>query len=178
MPGNLRPDRLSSRLESNNSKRKSSMAPLTHLAAIAAALTPALAGQSTKYVKHADFDDTNWQNYIRSPSNDVVTPKSILSGHTTGDISNPNGLLDGSAVTVFTRNGDSDPVPSLVVDFGQNVVGYLSIDFAGSSNATASFPGLKLSFSETQQFLGDTSDFSRGDNGDTVCIGSLQAYEL
>ncbi|KAJ5716831.1 hypothetical protein N7488_002477 [Penicillium malachiteum] len=65
---------------------------------------------------------------------------------------------------MLTRNeGDTD-IPSLVFDFGQNVVGILSINFAGSSNSSEGFPGLKLAFSETQQYLTNVSDFTRSDN--------------
>jgi len=54
-----------------------------------------------------------------------------------------------------------DPVtPSVVVDFGKVVVGYPVLTFAGAS---ANHPGLRLSFSESTQYLGDRSDFTRSD---------------
>lgn len=52
-------------------------------------------------------------------------------------------------------------IPSVVVDFGQVVVGYLSIDFAGAVGIGAQPPGLRLAFSESLEFLGEASDFSR-----------------
>lgn len=54
----------------------------------------------------------------------------------------------------------------IVVDFGQNVAGYLSIKFAGASNSTPGLPGIRLAFSETIQYgyLTNFSDFSRSDN--------------
>lgn len=54
-----------------------------------------------------------------------------------------------------------EETPSVVVDFGQNVVGYLQIDFAGASD---NFPGIQLGFSETLEYLTNTSDFTRSDN--------------
>ncbi|CAI7628042.1 unnamed protein product [Penicillium pancosmium] len=107
----------------------------------------------------------NWHKYIRSPATSIVKPKAILSSNTTGDVTNPNGLLDShGSPTVLTRKGSDDKVPSMVVDFGQNVVGMVSINFAGSTNSSQGYPGLKLAFSETQQFLTNTSDFTRSDN--------------
>ena len=52
------------------------------------------------------------------------------------------------------------PAPSITLDFGKVVVGYPRISFAGAS---AGNPGVRLAFSETQEFLGDRSDFSRSD---------------
>lgn len=52
-------------------------------------------------------------------------------------------------------------VPSIVLDFGTNIVGYLQISFGGASN---NMPGIRLAFSETLTFLTDISDFSRSDN--------------
>jgi hypothetical protein len=112
----------------------------------------------------------NWHKYIRSPATSIVKPEAILSANTTGDVVNPNGLLDShGSPTVLTRRGSDDKVPSMVVDFGQNIVGIVSINFAGSTNASEGFPGLKLAFSETQQFLTNTSDFTRSDNMPGVC---------
>jgi Bacterial alpha-L-rhamnosidase 6 hairpin glycosidase domain len=55
-----------------------------------------------------------------------------------------------------------DPVviPSLVVDFGQDVVGYTKIRFAWASDNN---PGVRLAFSETTEYLTDRSDFARSD---------------
>jgi hypothetical protein len=63
------------------------------------------------------------------------------------------------------------PAPSVVVDFGKDVVGYPRLELDGAS---ANDPGLELAFSETQQYLTDTSDFTRSDNGDTITPGTDQ----
>jgi hypothetical protein len=81
----------------------------------------------------------------------------------------------------------------VVVDFGQNIAGYLSIKFGGASNSTPGLPGIRLAFSESIQYgyLTSVSDFSRSDNvgcpnlrlgfyllilyqGDTITPGSDQ----
>lgn len=72
-------------------------------------------------------------------------------------------------------------MPSIVLDFGQNYAGILSIQFAGAeiagssggppyANASA-LPGLTLAFSESLEYLTNRSDFTRSDNqpdGDKV----------
>lgn len=112
---------------------------------------------------------TDWHQYIRSPQTSIVKPQSILAANTTGNVTNPDGILgNNGSPTILTRK-EGDAVPSLIVDFGQNVVGVVSMAFAGSSNSTEGFPGLKLAFSETQQFLTDVCDFTRSDNLPEVC---------
>lgn len=97
-----------------------------------------------------------WQSYIISPSTTIISPKSIVS--TTGTVENPEALLkDGDNQTVLIRN-EGDEIPSVILDFGQIVVGYTIIKFNGSSTNT---PGIRLAFSETRQYLGDVSDYSR-----------------
>ncbi|WP_344860833.1 alpha-L-rhamnosidase C-terminal domain-containing protein [Amycolatopsis ultiminotia] len=64
-----------------------------------------------------------------------------------------------------------DAPPSITVDFGKNIVGYPQVDF---QDASAEHPGVRLAFSETTQYLGDVSDFTRSDNGDTITPGTDQ----
>ena len=110
----------------------------------------------------------DWQKYVRSPSNRIVYPARIVANYTQGNVTNPQGLLTGKGSTLFTRTQSAttpDVTPSVVVDFGQNIAGYLSISFGGSYNSTPGRPGIRLAFSETLEFLGNqTSDFSRGYN--------------
>lgn len=56
---------------------------------------------------------------------------------------------------------DTVTKPSLIVDFGKVVVGFLNIAFSGASNNK---PGIQLAFSETTEFLTTISDFTRSDN--------------
>lgn len=110
-------------------------------------------------------DTRSWHKYVRAPASRVIGPKQVLPEYTTGGVTNPNGLVDGSKPTVLTRSEDSGHVPTVVVDFGLNVVGVLSLDFAGAQNTTTGYPGLRLIFSESLEFLGNRSDFTRSEHG-------------
>ncbi|KAI9650426.1 hypothetical protein NHQ30_000440 [Ciborinia camelliae] len=128
--------------------------------------SPTYKNQNKLHSKKAASD---WQKYVRAPSSNIVAPQSIVT--TSGQVTNPNALLQqGGQVTTLTRASGSNNIPSITVDFGQNTVGYLSINFAGASGT----PGIRLAFSETLQYLSDTSDFSRSNNGDTITPGSDQ----
>ncbi|KAI0911959.1 Six-hairpin glycosidase-like protein [Ustulina deusta] len=106
----------------------------------------------------------SWQQYVRAPNSTIVRPATILSSYTQGDVENAEGLVTGSATTVLTRADGSGEIPTLVVDFGQNVVGQLLLGFAGSANGSSQgFPGIRLAFSEALEYLTDRSDYTRSD---------------
>lgn len=112
----------------------------------------------------------SWQKYVRAPSSNDIIPQRIVN--TSGDVNNPSALLrQGGGVTTLTRVNGSSNVPSIIVDFGQNTVGYLSINFAGAS---ATSPGIRLAFSETLTYLSNISDFSRS-NSVSVLSNILKA---
>lgn len=113
---------------------------------------------------NAQANDTSWHKYVRAPASSSVKPKAVLDSYTLGDVANADSLVTGGNATLLIRQGADDTVPTVVLDFGQNIVGQLEIDFAGSTNASDGFPGLKLSFSESLEFLTDRSDFTRSDN--------------
>lgn len=142
---------------------------IIHAAAASAPATPAYQLQSPLGFSSPD----NWQKYIRSPSTQIIHPVSIISNYTQGNVTNPEGLLAGHGIITLTRpapgsNGSSaaETMPTIVLDFGQNIVGYLSIKFGGAYNSTPGLPGIRLAFSESIQYgyLTDVSDFSRSDN--------------
>ncbi|KAF2965758.1 hypothetical protein GQX73_g7813 [Xylaria multiplex] len=108
-------------------------------------------------------DSPSWQQYVRAPASAIVHPAAILSSYTQGDVKNADGLVTGAYTTVLTRAGSGE-VPTLVVDFGQNVVGQLLLEFAGSANGSSQgFPGIRLAFSEALEYLTDRSDYTRSD---------------
>lgn len=158
----------------------------------APASEPEPASPEYQWQKSLSNTPTDWQKYVRAPSSNVVTPVRIVSNMTEGNVTNPDGLLSpGSGPTILTRTAPSNTTyalgpnppnttPVIVVDFGQNVAGYLSIKFAGASNSTPGLPGIRLAFSETIQYgyLTNVSDFSRSDNGDTITPGSDQVSFL
>lgn len=134
--------------------------------------TPFIRADSYQWQDSLNSDAApDWQKYVRSPANQIIRPVAVLTNYTQGNVTNPNGLLTGKGLTTFTRTNGSagtekDVPPTIVVDFGQNIVGVLSIKFAGahSFNSTPGLPGIRLAFSETLQFLTNVSDFSRSYN--------------
>ncbi|KAL5328119.1 hypothetical protein ACEPPN_005827 [Leptodophora sp. 'Broadleaf-Isolate-01'] len=135
-------------------------------------ITPTLAEYQWQDQLNARED---WQKYVRSPPNEIVRPVRVLGKYTRGNVTNPEGLLTGKGSTTLTRDATaqnttwahaspSDIAPAIVVDFGQNIAGLLSIKFGGAYNTTPGLPGIRLAFSETLQFLSDLSDFSRSNN--------------
>ena len=171
---------------------------VTIIPAVIAAPTPASPAYQLQQLGSSSSPD-DWQKYIRSPSSRIIYPKSIIDNRTLGNVTNADGLLTGHGKTILTRpapgKGSSvaSSIPTIVVDFGQNVAGYLSIEFGGAYNSTPGLPGIRLAFSESIQYgyLTDVSDFSRSDNvspsiiyfklywlifkqGDTITPGSDQ----
>lgn len=132
------------------------------------ATTPA---PSSKFKTRA-LNDTTWQQYVRAPSSTTLSPVRWLPEYSNGSITNGDGVV-GEGVTTLTRNSSSEEMPSIVLDFGQNYAGVLSINFAGAevaasaegipANASA-LPGLTLVFSESLEYLTNRSDFTRSDN--------------
>ncbi|KAI1421426.1 Six-hairpin glycosidase-like protein [Xylaria sp. FL1777] len=109
-------------------------------------------------------DSPSWHQYVRAPNSTIVRPATILSNYTQGDVKDAEGLITGSTTTVLTGTDGSGEIPTLVIDFGQNVVGQLLLEFAGSANGSSqSFPGIRLAFSEALEYLTDRSDYTRSD---------------
>lgn len=137
---------------------------LTILAASAAVVSAGPVAQQP-----IDSNDTGWQKYVRAPPTRTVLPARILSQYTKGNVSNPNGLLSGGeSPAILSRLSADQDLPTIVIDFGQNVAGLLSITFGVSYNTSQGLPGVKLAFSETLQFLANRSDFTRSDNASGV----------
>lgn len=123
--------------------------------------------------KRATNATPSWQQYVRAPSSSVVTPVGIVTAQTLGNVTNPDALVTGGGeMTILTRETGSSDIPTVVVDFGQDVVGFLQINFGG---ATSNSPGIRLAFSETLEYLTDVSDLSRSDN---VSIASQSIHHV
>lgn len=65
---------------------------------------------------------------------------------------------------------DPAVAPTIVLDFGIDVVGFTSISFGGASS---NHPGVRLAFSETTTYLTDICDFTRSDNVPTSIPASV-----
>jgi hypothetical protein len=136
----------------------------TGLVAISLALTGCHASPAPPLKPRSPWNGDSWHKYVRSPESTLVKPASIVEGNTTGNVSNPSGLITGDAPTVLTRESVDEEAPSIVVDFGMNVVGLISLHFEGSESPSDRLAGLRLAFSETRECLTDRSDFTRSDN--------------
>lgn len=74
-------------------------------------------------------DPDSWKRFVRGPSEHIIQPISVNVLPTVGHVINLQGLVDRSAPTVLMRMNITDEVPSVIVDFGLNTVGILSIEF-------------------------------------------------
>ncbi|KAG0645590.1 hypothetical protein D0Z07_8650 [Hyphodiscus hymeniophilus] len=150
---------------------RSFIASLVMIMPVIATPTPASPAYQLQQLGSSSSSD-DWQKYIRSPSAQIIYPQSIVVNGTLGNVTNADGLLTGHGKTILTRpapeNGSAadSSIPTIIVDFGQNIPGYLSIKFGGAYNSTPGLPGIRLAFSESIQYgyLTDVSDFSRSDN--------------
>lgn len=139
-------------------------------AAMAAAGTLASPGAAPEQHRHTR---PSWERFVRSPKSRTAKPTGIIYGKTIGNVTNPGGMVDGQGLTVLTRVHVDEAPPTVVVDFGLNVVGILEIDFAGSHDLSEGLPGLRLAFSETMEYLTNRSDFTRSGNAAGVSGYSL-----
>ncbi|HEY3870632.1 MAG TPA: hypothetical protein VGM10_19875 [Actinocrinis sp.] len=89
-----------------------------------------------------------------SPASRTVAPTSIYA--TTGSVSNPSNLLSGQS-TELSGSGSS-----VTVDFGKEVGGIVTLGFSAASGANQS---VGLAFSESDEFVGESSDASSGGSG-------------
>lgn len=122
--------------------------------------------RNQQYLSKQAATDDSWHKYVRAPSSKNVKPRMIVQGSVLGGVTNPNGLINGNGPTVLTRSREGDSIPSLIVDFGQNLAGLLKLDLQSSGNSSKGLPGIRLAFSETLEYLGDSSDFTRSYNAD------------
>ncbi|KAH8894887.1 glycoside hydrolase family 78 protein [Thozetella sp. PMI_491] len=113
-------------------------------------------------------EDPSWQSFVRAPRDARIAPAAIVDGSVVGNVQNAAGLVSGSASLILSRQQGDPDAPCVTLDFGQNTVGLLSIDFGGSKQAQGfngtQRPGLTLAFSETLQFLTSKSDYTRSQN--------------
>lgn len=100
-------------------------------------------------------------HYIYAPASRTVAPVAVLK--TTGAVTNPQHLVSGGVTRL------SGPGSSVVLDFGKEVGGLVTLHFASSSDASQQ---LGLAFSESKLGVGPASDSS---NGGPEADGALYA---
>src|SRR5258708_9973472 len=108
------------------------------------------AGRAMDAAFDGGFDPSRGDPYNFAPRSRVVVPKAVLS--TKGSVTNPNDVLSGKTTTL------SGAGAQIVLDFGQEVGGILSLQFAGASGN----PSLGVAFSESALHVGPNSDNSAG----------------
>ena len=93
----------------------------------------------------------NGDPYNYAPPSRVVVPVAVNS--TSGSVANPTSVLTGGTTTLTGAGAQ------IVLDFGKEVGGILSLEFAGSSDASE---GIGAAFCESSLYVGPNSDNSAG----------------
>ena len=131
--------------------RRTRLAAVALTAATILVASPGAAGAETGGLAAPAPGD--WQRYVLTPQTREVAPDRVVSADSRGgEITNADGILaaGGPAVTITKTGSAADP--RLTIDFGREVSGYLSVDFAGAAPATL------FAFSETLGYMGDWGD--------------------
>lgn len=121
-------------------------------------LAPALLPLQAAAPASATFLSGDWRRYVPAPASRTMLPTSVLAAST--GVADGGGILrsgGGSARLTLQAGGST---PYLDIDFGQVVVGKLGLRVTQSSDPA---PEVRIAFSETRQYLGWKSDFSRSD---------------
>lgn len=117
----------------------------------ASSSAPAASSQSNPWTASSyQPQPGNWRPYVLAPSGHTVTPVSVLhayqrSGSITG---NTDAVLGGGGTVRLTSTGGTSSSPLLIIDFGKEVAGKVSVQVTGAS---ATRPGLHACFSESRE---------------------------
>ena len=87
-----------------------------------------------------------------SPASRTVTPVAVT--RSTGSVTDPQAVLHGGTTTLAGHGS------SVTLDFGKEVGGLTSVRFAGGAGER-----LGLAYTESSQYIGNTSDASNGGSG-------------
>jgi hypothetical protein len=128
--------------------------PITTLAhaSAQAPLAPAVTAAQANPWTDSDYQPAagDWQPYVLAPSSHTVQPVSVLHAYTRGGgiTGNPNAVLGHGGTVRLTSTGGTTDSPLLIIDFGKEVAGQVSVQVTGSSAAR---PVLHACFSESQE---------------------------
>ena len=129
---------------------------LTATATPSQAATPSLAATLPTWPANP-----NWQALVPAPTSDSVRPVSIA--RTSGSVTNPGALTQGTGSTVLTTSSTSSPA-TVVVDFGKEVGGTPFATVSSSGSET-----LRIATSEALSFLtANSSGVYNNDNGSAI----------
>jgi hypothetical protein len=123
-------------------------APATTTAAVTA---HAIAGTAARAASGAQQP---WQAYNLAPLSRTVRPAAVYATH--GTVQNPADMLSGQPTRLAGQGS------YIVLDFGKEVGGLVTLDFAGASTPGQS---VGLAFSESSLSTGTSSDSSNGGPG-------------
>jgi len=98
----------------------------------------------------------DWPSYVLGPATPYVTPVRVVS--TSGDVANPQGLVDPSKGPATLTRTLTGPAPSILLAYGQDVGGlpYFQV------SAASGLPSLRAAYSEAEQFAGPDGDGGPG----------------
>lgn len=75
------------------------------------ALCGSLAIASPVAQLRAKPNSDSWQQYVRGPSSNIVTPTGIVTNYTAGNVTNPEGFLQAGGSTILSRSQPSTSTP-------------------------------------------------------------------
>jgi hypothetical protein len=105
-----------------------------------------------------------WDALNYSPTSRTVKPTAVHA--TTGNVANPQNVLNGQPTRI------SGAGSSLVLDFGKEVGGLVTLSFGAASDGGQR---VGLAFSESSLYAGTASDASSGGNPDGAIYGAAPA---
>ncbi|HWE12974.1 MAG TPA: alpha-L-rhamnosidase C-terminal domain-containing protein [Solirubrobacteraceae bacterium] len=132
------------------------LAVLSSLLLAAAAAHAATTGNPTTLSSQPIAANAGWTQYVEAPSSPVVQPVRAVS--TTGDVSNPDALLQGHSGSTTLTYPQGGTAPMLVLDYGKEIGGFVKFTVAGVSQPTE----LESAYSEVLANLSASGDGGPG----------------
>jgi hypothetical protein len=137
---------------------------------IALSVATSIAWAATRHSTSGPWHDSNyqpvsghWQDYVLAPASHTLYPVAVFAEEPREGLiqGNAAALLDGKrgAVTL-TSLGDRTKSPLLILDFGQDVGGKISMKVLSASMPRA---GLHLCFSESRQYMALSPNQNEGE---------------
>ena len=97
-----------------------------------------------------------WEPYVEAPQAVEVRPLRVVT--TTGEVTNPNALLAGGSGQTTLTYPSGGTAPTLVLDYGRDVGGYVNFTVASAPGPTT----LQASYSEALYNLSPSGDGGTG----------------